>query len=299
MQIYDCAIIGGGPAGLVSALYLRRYHRSILLFDGGESRANYIPKIRNLVGYSGGISGARLLKNLKKQITQFEAEIINEKAQIYRNRNFFDIKAGSKSYRVKKVILATGMKDVQPEVLNYWELCKLGVLAYCPICDGFEQTNQKIGVIIDSDSGIRKLKFLSHFSNSLNVIAIKRFKLSPTHTAFVKKMKIKIHWGPIEKLSYHSNSKSLIVKQKGKTAYMLKLAYVMLGTKVNTSATKHIRDLARTKGGFLKVNSHQETSVPGLYAVGDCVNSLSQISVAAGHAATAATDVHNHLSKNS
>jgi thioredoxin reductase (NADPH) len=76
------------------------------------------------------------------------------------------------------------------------------------------------------------------------------------------------------------------------------LAYVAMGIHVQGEAVKSITNLRKAKDGSIYVNSHQETSVRGLYAIGDCVKSLSQISVAVGHAAIAATHIHNRLSEN-
>jgi thioredoxin reductase (NADPH) len=87
----------------------------------------------------------------------------------------------------------------------------------------------------------------------------------------------------------------LAVHLRNGDALRVGVAYVALGTTIDHSATRHLHGLKRTKAGFVIASSHQETSIPGLYAVGDCVNSLSQVSVAVGHAAIAATRVHHDL----
>ena len=76
---------------------------------------------------------------------------------------------------------------------------------------------------------------------------------------------------------------------------MVRTAYVSLGVKIRDSAFGHLKSLKRTQSGFILVDSLQRTSIAGAYAVGDCVNDLFQVSVAAWHAAIAATDVHNSL----
>lgn len=77
------------------------------------------------------------------------------------------------------------------------------------------------------------------------------------------------------------------------------VAYVALGVDFSEKTIQHLRRLKRTKDGFIVTKSHQETSIPGLYAVGDCVSALAQISVAIGQAALAATRIHNHLNSKS
>ncbi|MBC7741206.1 MAG: NAD(P)/FAD-dependent oxidoreductase [Bdellovibrionaceae bacterium] len=295
---HDCAIIGGGPGGLVSALYLRRFKRTVVLFDNKESRVRWIPKIRNLIGYADGISGQQLLNKLHRQLKPFKPDVVKETAQIFRKKNYFEIHAGQKKYLVKKIILATGMKDEQPPIENFADLCEKGVLAYCPICDGYEQSERKIAVLIDCDHGFRKVKFLTNFTKNLCVIALKKFKPSSVHVALIKKLNCKVRWGSLSRLSYQEKSGALVIRQKSHPPLKVDLAYVALGSHVVGSAIKHLHGLSRTREGYFKVNSQQETSVPGLYAVGDCVYALSQISVAVGHAAIASTNIHNVLSKN-
>ncbi|MFN8792184.1 MAG: FAD-dependent oxidoreductase [Bdellovibrionales bacterium] len=71
--------------------------------------------------------------------------------------------------------------------------------------------------------------------------------------------------------------------------------YVVMGTRFDTSSTASLRGLKRVRGGFIQTSAHQETSIPGLFAVGDCVNALAQVSVAIGQAALAATRIHHNL----
>jgi len=87
----------------------------------------------------------------------------------------------------------------------------------------------------------------------------------------------------------------LRIRLHGKPDLFFKIAYVALGTVVEDSAFGHLAKLKRTREGFLQVSTHQETSIPGLYAVGDCVHGLSQVSVAIGQAAVAACHINNSI----
>lgn len=96
-------------------------------------------------------------------------------------------------------------------------------------------------------------------------------------------------------MKYQERPKGILIKLKGHRARFVRVAYVALGVDFNTQTTKHLKGFKRTKEGFILTKSHQETSVPGLYAVGDCVNALAQVSVGIGQAALAATRIHNRL----
>jgi thioredoxin reductase (NADPH) len=294
---YETIIVGGGPGGLVAAIYLQRFHRKVLIVDRGDSRARNIPRIQNLVGYSHGISGSALLKQLRQQALKFGTTIMTGEAVIYRQRGEFMIQVDGQNFFAPHVILATGIKDRQPPNVNYSELCRKGALAYCPICDGYDHTDERIAVIIDSNEGFRKIETLYNFTRYLHVVLIKDLAIPARHLEKIRKFKVRVHQGELQHLIYDSKKKCLRIKLKNRKSFAVKSAYVAMGFKVASTAMQALKGLRKTKLGQLIVNDHQETSVKGLYAVGDCVKSLAQVSVATGHAAIAATHIHNQLSK--
>ena len=105
----DCIIIGAGPAGLTAAIYLARFHLSIRLLDGGDSRAAWIPRTNNHAGYPDGIPGRELLALMRRQAERFGA--VREEATvtaIEREGEDFRVVANGRSLRARTVLLATG-----------------------------------------------------------------------------------------------------------------------------------------------------------------------------------------------
>jgi thioredoxin reductase (NADPH) len=211
---YDCIIVGGGPAGLVAAIYLLRYRRKVLLFDGGHSRALNIPKIRNLVGYSEGISGRHLLKRLRNQALKYNAKIMSGEATISRYRKIFNASLGERQFQAQFVILASGVEDRQPPRVEFNDLCKRGLLAYCPICDGFDHVNKQIGLIIDSPSGFKKIQFLYKFSRHLHFVVIRDLVIPARHVEKIKKYKVKVSKGHLEYMRPNRSGNKLEIKLK-------------------------------------------------------------------------------------
>jgi thioredoxin reductase (NADPH) len=246
---FDVAVIGAGPGGLNSTLYLRRFKRSVVLINHGVPRARWILKIRNLVAHTSGLTGKELLGRMREQVLKLNPEIIEGDAKVSRKGRSFSVHVNGESILVKKVILATGIEDIQPPFENFEFLRARGLLGYCPICDGYDHSK---------DRGIRVSRRL------VRIEALEGGKI------------LRMHF----RNGLHSD---------------VRIAYVELGAKVRDSAFRHMKDLRRTKGGYVLASYHQETSIPGLYAVGDCVNALAQVSVAVGHGAIAATRIHNEL----
>lgn len=181
--------------------------------------------------------------------------------------------------------------------MDFANLCKSGVLAYCPICDGFDHRNKKIAVLIDSNAGFKKVYFLTDFSNHIHAVAIKKFKISTRSRKLMNECGVRIYQNKLTDLKFDPAAKKLVISLQGYRDLKFDLAYVELGLRVPKFASKRLRGLRRTEGGRLLVNNHQQTSIKGLYAIGDCTNSLAQISVAVGEAAIAATAIHNELRK--
>jgi thioredoxin reductase (NADPH) len=295
---YDCAVIGGGPGGLVAALYLRRFRRRAVLFNHGRPRAWWGPRIHNLVGYHRGISGKLLLRRLERQLDQVGGLARNEsEARVHPVRGGFEVRGASGVVtRARKVVLATGIEDAQPELENLAELRALGLLKYCSICDGYEIREQPIAVLARDDFGIQKALFLACWTRDIRVLVPPSLRLAPQRVREIREARARVMRCTRLRLRPAKGlGGGVWVRADRHRPFLASVAYVELGCRVRDEAFAHLRKLRRTRDGFLVTTTEQRTSVPGLFAVGDCVNLLGQVSVAAGQAAVAATTLHNDL----
>ena len=172
----DCLVIGGGPAGLTAAIYLARFHLDILVVDEGKSRAAWIPCTRNHAGYPDGISGKELLEKMREQAQKFGAKILTErvtKLERDEKTGLFCAIWGSGCVEARKVLLATGVTNRKPpmdETLHD-EALERGLVRYCPICDGYEVTDKKVGVIGSDSHGVAEAVFLRGYTADVTLIA--------------------------------------------------------------------------------------------------------------------------------
>ena len=293
----DCLIIGGGPAGLTAAVYLARYRRSVVVYDDGKSRAKLIPESHNYPGFS-GIHGADLLKTLRHQARRYGAHIEHAHIEGLRKEGDgnFTATAAGRDIRAQRVIMATGIVDESPHVPGLREAIYHGALRYCPICDGYEAMDQKIGVLGTLDTACHKSLFLRTYSRNVVVLAADR--ISPVEEGIAEQLEragIVISEDVVDDIE--RDGEKIVARLANGARIELDVLYPALGCEVRSKLGLALGANANDVG-CLVVDDHQRTSVPGLYAAGDVVSDLHQISVGTGHAAIAATAVHNSLPRN-
>ena len=148
-QTLDCVVIGGGPAGLSAAIYLARFRRNVKVIDAGNSRASLIPLSHNYPGFPNGISGKELLDHFRAQAASFGMHITQgtvHRLERLENGDFLTF-FENEVVRSRKVMLATGLRDIEPEMPQLRQAIQQGHIRYCPICDGYEVAGKKVAVI--------------------------------------------------------------------------------------------------------------------------------------------------------
>ena len=295
--ILDCLVVGGGPAGLTAAIYLARFHLDILVVDGGKSRAALIPCTRNHAGYPDGIVGTELLQRMRDQACKYGAKIETEyvtKMERDATTGLFTATWGSGCATARAVLLATGVTNRRPpmdEELHDDALSR-GLIRYCPICDGYEVTDKKIGVIGSDSHGVAEALFIRSYTADVTLIAQdKAMRLKPEDQQKLKDTGIDCVDGPTQAVAIAHDH---IVIDTAEGHYTFDSIYPALGSDTHTQLAEMVgADLSNED--CIKVDSHQRTSVPGLYAAGDVVIGLDQISHAMGEGGVAATTIRNDL----
>ncbi|WP_155042501.1 NAD(P)/FAD-dependent oxidoreductase [Paracoccus litorisediminis] len=293
-DVKDCAIIGCGPAGVTAAIYLARFLRSVTVFDGGKSRASWIPKSHNHAGYPDGVAGHELLARMRRQAEQFGAKVIERRvASITLQGDGFLLNSEAGEMKFRAVLLATGVINRRPPINDtvHQSAMEAGFLRYCPVCDAYEAKTGKIAVLGADGSGVAEALFLRRYSDRVTLLTLEESKLQPAHQDALAKFGIEAVFSPVAEFDFSSGAQVILMNG---TKRRFDTLYPALGTDPNNDLALSL-GLVVSGDNCLIADKHQRLGIRGLYAAGDILSALDQISVAMGQAAIAATTMHNDM----
>lgn len=289
---FDCLIIGGGPAGLTAATYLGRFRRKILVVDAGDSRARQIPESHNYPGFAEGISGPDLLRELQRQARQYGAEtLLGMASNLARHADGYEVTVGNRKIAAHSVLLATGLKDRSPDMPGLRRAVADTSIRYCPVCDAFEATDKNIAVYGSIKDAEAKAGFMRTYSSRVTLLPTDG-EIDPRASGRLAAIGVTLVTSAPADLRPVKDG--IAVELKDGKLLQFDVLYPVLGCDVRS-------DLVAALGadcndvGCVAVDDKQRTTVKNIYAAGDVVSDLHQLSVAAGHAAIAATAIHGSL----
>jgi thioredoxin reductase (NADPH) len=301
----DVLIIGGGPGGLSAAIYLRRFQRNVLLVDKGNSRLSLIPVTHNYGGFPDGIPGHQLQQRLRDQLAHYDTHVtageVTSLTRIDGGRDDggeghrFIAEFNDTRVRARAVILASGVADAGLPIDNWREAVRCGAVRLCPVCDGYDVIDKKISVITSPANPVGHALFMRTFSADVTLFerddavpldAEQRIALQQAGVRYVQ--------APVKGVGMTERMTPVLHTGDG-AEHHCDVLYPMLGESARSELAAVLGAQAEPNCGELLVDEYQRTSVPWLYAVGDVVKGLNQISVAMGQGAVAATNIHANL----
>ena len=280
--MYDCIIIGKGPTGISSALYIKRAGFNCLVIgkDGGNLVKNEL--IQNYYGIE-EISGEELLLKGIKQIEKLGVEVITDEVIEIEYNNSFTVKTINNIYNSKTIILATGNTRKTLNINGIKEFEGKGI-SYCAICDGFFYKNKEVAVIGNGEYAISEVKHLLPIVKKVTLLTNGKELKNKNNEINIDTREIKQFLGEtrLQEIEFKDNEK---LKVDG--------VFIAIGTATST-------DLAQKLGVLIKenkiaVNDKMQTNINGLYAAGDCIGGLLQISKAVYEGAKAGLSVVEYL----
>lgn len=304
IEHYDLVILGGGPAGLTSAIYAGRYNlKTLVIANSFGGTANLAGEIENWPGFFG--SGIELMQKFKSQAEKFGAKFLeSEIEKVESDENGFVLHLFGKEIHSKTLIIALGTEHRKLDIKGEKEFLGAGV-SYCATCDGNFFRGREVAVIGGADSAAKAALYLSNICKKVHII-YRRHEMRCEPISFSRiceKENIEIH--------YYSQPQEIIGEEKVngikiKTSWPEKEpiektlnvegVFVEIGA---TPATDILDEIGiEIENGYVIADKNMNTNISGVFAAGDVTNNgLKQVVTAAGEGATAAKAAHDFLIK--
>jgi thioredoxin reductase (NADPH) len=305
-EVYDILIIGGGPAGLTSAVYTSREGLETLVIEKGGmgGQIGGTQRMENFPGFDEGISGSEFSERLTRQAHRFGAEILqaNEVSRIFRQEPYLCVNTeDGTEYGAQAILLATGARYRRLNVPGEEYLLGSSV-HFCATCDGAFYKNKKVLVVGGGNSGFEEGIFLTKFASQVDIVEflpqVKASKVLQDTVATMPNMSVTTNHAIVE-LRGRPHLDTVVVQDRatGETKeWKYDGIFVFIGLSPNSDLVKNL--VQTNEQGFILTDATLMTSLPGLFAAGDVrAGSTKQAAAAAGEGATAALMMREYLRK--
>ncbi len=295
MELLDCLIIGGGPAGLTAGIYLARFLRKVVVVDAGHGRTLSHEHNENYFGFPKGIQSSELTERGAQQAKRFGVVIKKDSVMdIVRKDDTFNIACEKNQFFSKSIIFATGVHDVYPKFQNTEDYLGKS-LFWCITCDGYKTRDKKVIIVgEDDEAATTALQFLNYTKN----IELVTGQLEGQDDLSKKSLeKLKKHNIPI-----HED----VIKAVHGTRGIMKEVELYNGTRIKTDFMFNLQpaipnsDLAKTlkvqvnRFGYIETDENQRTVIPFIYAAGDVTRAFAHQIITAAHEGSMAAQSCNY-----
>ncbi|ALI99346.1 NAD(P)/FAD-dependent oxidoreductase [Rufibacter tibetensis] len=290
----DVIIIGGSYAGLSAAMALGRSLRKVLILDTGPPCNRQTPHSHNFLTQDGETPAA-IAQKAREQVlayptVTFKAE---EAVKATRQDNDFQVATASgATYRARKLIFATGIKDLMPDLKGFAECWGISVL-HCPYCHGYEVHNQQWGILANGDMGFELVKLLYHWSPKLTLFTNGKPTFTPEQLEVLQKKQVAVEEKELAELLHDQGYVRQVVFTDGSTrevnAIFARPAFVQ-----HCSIPQEL-GCQLTETGHLQADAFQRTTVPGVLAAGDATTMMRTVALAVAAGSMAGVMVNKEL----
>lgn len=287
---YDVVIIGGGAAGLSAALLLGRARRRVAVIDSGEPRN---VRAEHIHGYltRDGVPPAKFLELAREEVRRYGVDLIDATAEgVYPDRRVCLV--GGRTLVGRQIILASGLKDVLPEIAGADARWGRG-LFQCPYCHGWEHQDQALAVLGTGESSIQQTQLVRQFSSDVTLFTHGMDSLDDEAAGSLAALGVKVVDGRV--LSLVAGQENLTgVELEDGAIYPCDALFYEPGATVDTSIVK-VPECRTLENGCVSTDEAGRSNVDGVWAVGNAADPAAQVIVAAGDAYRLAVAVNAQL----
>jgi thioredoxin reductase len=303
-EIYDCIVIGAGPAGLSAALFLARYRRRVLTFHHNSPRNLYSHGVHGFLGHH-GIHPKELLARGRDEVAEHGGLIIEgcvtqaEKIgdEHFRVRTESETgTADGQSFAARRILLATGLRDLMPDCPGFPDFYGVTV-HHCPDCDGYEASDKRVAVLSRGQEAVGFTLSLLTWTEKLTLLTNgDESDISEDARTRLASFDIPLINGRILGLEGNTEAKCIErVRFEDGSSLACDALFFNLGTEMCGNLHEALGCRLDEECGLLAVDDEQQTSVRGVYAAGDITPHSQLAIVAAAEGAMAAIHIHKSL----
>jgi len=266
--MYDCIIIGKGPAGISAAIYISRSNLKTLVIGKENTALNRAKNIENYYGFEDSISGEELFKNGINQAKKQNIEMKNDEViDIEYANGTYIVKTVNSEYETRTIVLATGKSRKTSNIEGETTFEGKGI-SYCAICDGFFFKEKNVAVIGNGEYALHEAEILKNVTDKVTIFT-NGSKLPENRSLSIQN----VIEGRIDAIKGNTKVEAILLEDKRS----IPVDGIFIAQGIASSV-----DFAKKLGILLKnndiiVNEDMETNVPGIYAAGDCTGGLLQI----------------------
>lgn len=295
---FDAIIIGGSYAGLSAAMTLGRSLRNVLVIDSGKPCNAQTPHTHNLITLDGE-TPASIIDKAKQQVLKYETiQFTNGHVSEVKgsNKSFEVYTTSGQKYECSKLLFATGINDISPEIPGYTECWGISVL-HCPYCHGYEVRNSDIGILGNGEFGFELCKMLFNWSKKITLYTNGKSELS-------KDQNSKLEFHDIEIIEKEVQSLRHVNGQLEELVFIDQSTHKSNALFVRTNFIQHC-DIPEklgcklTESGYIFIVDSQRTSVEGIYVAGDNSSIYRAVGSAMADGTKAAAYINKALNEES
>jgi len=290
----EVIVVGGGIAGLSAAIYLGRAQRDVVVIDSGHSMAKWEPVVQNYLGFPNGVGGEELLKNGRSQARRYEARIVcDEIKTVSARKSIFVLKGKRKTYRTKRLLVATGIFHLPPEIPGVKE-CLGHSMFFCKDCDGYRVRGKRIAIIGATNEAVEYALGMLDYSACVVVATNGREpQWDKKHARWLAEYEIPVAVKRIRDVD-HRKRKIHALEFAGEKSVRIDYIFTTRGDIFHNQLAKKL-GARLDSDGQIKVDQCMRTTVPRLYAAGCVTPANCQMIIAAGQGAAAAQAINRDL----
>jgi thioredoxin reductase len=282
---FDVIIIGGSYSGLAAGMALGRALRKVLIIDDGKPCNRQTPHSHNFLTQDGK-TPKEITTLARQQVEMYNtiAFFTGLATNGIKTKNGFEIQAADETFTAKKLIFATGIKDIMPHIEGFAECWGISIL-HCPFCHGYEIKNERTGILGNGEYGFEFSALISNWTNDLTLYTNGKSTLTYEQSLKLQRHNITIVETEIEKLEHNNGYlQNIVFKDANKVP--IKALYTRIPF-VQHCTIPEMLGCELTDEGYIKIDTSQKTTVEGIFACGDNTTRIRTVANAIAMGTTA------------